>query len=41
MPKIRHMVMVTLAWSLVNGIRVSRDVRNGWLLANADEDIQL
>lgn len=41
MKNVRRLVIVSLAWGIVSGARVSRDLRNGWLLANSDEDIRL
>jgi hypothetical protein len=38
---VRRLVALGVAWSIVSGIHVARDVRNGWLLAHSDRDVRI
>lgn len=41
MLSVRRLLAVTLAWSLVKGLDVATEVRNGWLLASSDRDVRV
>jgi len=41
MKNMSKLLAVAMTWSVVSGLRLSNQVRNGWVLAHSDRDVRL